>query len=67
MPYIQCDIAVGLSDEKKRLLVERMTEVTHQAIGSAYAHINVVLREHASSNLGEAGKPNRCLISKQSS
>jgi 4-oxalocrotonate tautomerase family enzyme len=67
MPYIQCDLEVGLSDEKKRQLVERMTEVTHKAIGSAYGHINVVLREHASSNLGEAGKPNRCLISKQSS
>jgi 4-oxalocrotonate tautomerase family enzyme len=67
MPYIQCDIEVGLSDEKKRLLVQRMTEVTHEAIGSAYGHINVVLREHPSSNLGEAGKPNRCLISKQSS
>jgi 4-oxalocrotonate tautomerase family enzyme len=67
MPYIQCDVEVGLSDEKKRLLVQRMTEVTHKAIGSAYGHINVVLREHPSSNLGEAGKPNRCLISKQSS
>ena len=32
MPFIQCDIEVGLSDEKKRLLVERMTEVTHKAI-----------------------------------
>jgi 4-oxalocrotonate tautomerase family enzyme len=66
MPFIQCDLEVGLSDEKKRQLVERMTEVTHKAIGSAYGHINVVLREHASSNLGEAGKPNRRLISKSS-
>jgi 4-oxalocrotonate tautomerase family enzyme len=64
MPFIQCDLEVGLSDEKKRQLVERMTEVTHKAIGSAYGHINVVLREHPSSNLGEAGKPNRRLISK---
>jgi 4-oxalocrotonate tautomerase family enzyme len=67
MPFIQCDLEVGLSDEKKRQLVERMTEVTHKAIGSAYGHINVVLREHPSSNLGEAGKPNRRLITKQSS
>jgi 4-oxalocrotonate tautomerase family enzyme len=67
MPFIQCDLEVGLSDEKKRQLVERMTEVTHRAIGSAYGHINVVLREHPSSNLGEAGKPNRRLISKPSS
>jgi 4-oxalocrotonate tautomerase family enzyme len=67
MPYIQCDIEIGLSDEKKHLLVQRMTEVTHKAIGSAYGHINVVLREHPSSNLGEAGEPNRRLISRQSS
>ena len=67
MPFIQCDLEVGLSDEKKRQLVERMTEVTHKAIGSAYGHINVVLREPPSFNLGEAGKPNRRLISKPSS
>ena len=30
MPYIQCDIEAGLSDENKRQLVIRMTEVTHQ-------------------------------------
>ena len=65
MPYIQCDIEAGLSDENKRQLVIRMTEVTHQAIGSAYGHINVVLREHPSANLGEAGEPDRHLISGQ--
>ena len=63
MPFIQCDLEAGLSDSEKRDLVKRMTEVTHQAIGSAYGHINVVLREHPSSNLGEAGKADRGLIS----
>jgi 4-oxalocrotonate tautomerase family enzyme len=63
MPFIQCDLEAGLSDTEKRDLVKKMTEVTHKAIGSAYGHINVVLREHPSSNLGEAGEADRGLIS----
>jgi 4-oxalocrotonate tautomerase family enzyme len=63
MPFIQCDLETGLSDSEKRDLVKKMTEITHQAIGSAYGHINVVLREHPSSNLGEAGEADRGLIS----
>jgi len=65
MPFIQCDIEQGLSDEKKRRLVKRMVEVTHKAIGSANAHINVVLREHPSVNIAEAGEPDRHLITGQ--
>jgi len=63
MPFIQCDLEVGLSDSEKRDLVKKMTEITHKAIGSAYGHINVVLREHPSSNIGEAGVADRGLIS----
>ena len=64
MPYIQCDLEVGLSDEEKTALIRKMVEVTHKTIGSAYGHINVVLREHPASNLAEAGEPGRALISK---
>ncbi len=67
MPFIQCDIEAGLSDEQKQKLIKRMTEVTHKAIGSSVAHINVVLREHASANLGEAGETGRKLISARGS
>ena len=63
MPFIQCDLEVGLSENEKRDLVKRMIEVTHKSIGSAYGHINVVLREHPSSNIGEAGEVDRGLIS----
>ncbi len=63
MPFIQCDLEVGLSDSEKRDLVKKMTEITHKAIGSAYGHINVVLRVHPRSNLGEAGVADRGLIS----
>ncbi len=62
MPFIQCDLQEGLTNEQKELLVRKMTEVTHKAIGSAYRHINVVLREHPGSNLGEAGQVNRDLM-----
>ena len=63
MPYIQCDLEQGLSNSQKKELVRRMAEVTHRAIGSAMAHINVVLREHPSVNLLEAGEGDRALIS----
>jgi len=65
MPFIQCDLEVGLSDSEKRALVKKMTDITHKAIGSAYGHINVVLREHPASNLGEAGEAGRALVSKR--
>lgn len=65
MPFIQCDIEVGLSDEQKTEIVRRMTEVTHKAIGSSVAHINVVLREHPAANLGETGRTNMRIISSQ--
>ena len=67
MPFIQCDLEAGLSENEKRDLVTRMIEVTHKSIGSAYGHINVVLREHPSSNIGEAGEADRGLISARSS
>jgi len=67
MPFIQCDLEVGLNDNEKRDLVKKMTEVTHKAIGSADGHINVVLREHPASNIGEAGVADRGLISARTS
>jgi len=65
MPFIQCDLEAGLSDEEKLALVKTMTEITHKAIGSAYGHINVVLREHPAANIGEAGEAGRALVSKR--
>jgi len=62
MPFIQCDIEAGLSDEEKVEIVRRMTQVTHKAIGSSVAHINVVLREHPAANLGETGQAAQRLV-----
>lgn len=64
MPLIQCDIEIGLSDEQKKRLVKRITEVTHDAIGSAYNHINVVIREHPSSNMGQGGEVRDAIMSR---
>jgi 4-oxalocrotonate tautomerase family enzyme len=65
MPFIQCDIEVGLSDEQKTEIVRRMVEVTNKAIGSSCEHINVVIREHPKANIGETGKTNLGLVSRQ--
>ncbi|WP_162931665.1 tautomerase family protein [Mesorhizobium sp. DCY119] len=65
MPFIQCDIEQGLSNEQKTEIVRRMIEVTNKAIGSSCDHINVVLREHPTANIGETGKTNLGLISRQ--
>jgi len=65
MPFIQCDLEVGLSESEKIALVTKMTEITHRSIGSAYGHINVVLREHHASNIGEAGEAGKALISRR--
>ena len=65
MPFIQCDIEEGLSDEKMTEIIRRMVAVTNKAIGSSCEHINVVIREHPTANIGETGKTNLGLISRQ--
>jgi 4-oxalocrotonate tautomerase family enzyme len=64
MPFITVDLEQGLTDPEKKALVNKMTEITHRCIGSAMEHINIVLREHPASNIGEAGQAGRALISK---
>jgi phenylpyruvate tautomerase PptA (4-oxalocrotonate tautomerase family) len=55
MPFIQCDIEHGLSDTQKSELLHRIAAVTNEAIGSSYKDINVILREHSTSNMLEGG------------
>ena len=63
MPFITCDLEEGLTESEKQVLITKMTEITHRCIGSAMEHINIVLREHPASNIGEAGQAGRALIS----
>ena len=56
MPFIHVDLQTGLTDEEKIELTRKIVEITHDAIGSAVEHINVVLRDWPGSNIVEAGR-----------
>jgi phenylpyruvate tautomerase PptA (4-oxalocrotonate tautomerase family) len=56
MPFIHVDLEAGLTEEQKIELTRRIVEVTHDAIGSAPGHINVVIRDWPAANIVEAGR-----------
>jgi 4-oxalocrotonate tautomerase len=56
MPFIECHIAAGLSEPRKRQLIREIVEVTYEAIGSDPKIINVVLHEHPVANLSVSGR-----------
>ncbi len=56
MPFIQVDIATGLTDAQLAELREQIVEVVHDAIGSTRAHINVAIRQLPPSGIVEAGR-----------
>jgi 4-oxalocrotonate tautomerase len=56
MPFIECHIAAGLSEQRKGQLIREIVEVTHEAIGSDPKIINVVLHEHPAANLSVSGR-----------
>jgi 4-oxalocrotonate tautomerase family enzyme len=56
MPFIHVDLEAGLTEEQKIELTRRIVEVTHDAIGSARGHINVVIRDWPGANIVEAGR-----------
>lgn len=55
MPFIQVDIAEGLTRPQLAEMRERIVEVVHDAIGSARAHVNVAIRELPADRIVEAG------------
>ncbi len=58
MPFIQCHISSGLSQARKRQLIRDIVTVTHEAIDSDPAIINVILHEHPEVNLSVSGRTN---------
>jgi len=56
MPFIHVDLETGLTEAEKVELTRRIVEVTHDAIGSAVGHINVVVRDWPGANIVEAGR-----------
>ena len=64
MPYIQVEMQQGLPPEKKKAMVSEIVTLVNKTIGSSRAHINVALIELPPENLGEAGEPDRRLLSR---
>lgn len=55
MPIIQMDIKQSLTDDQAQRLGAEAVDVVHEAIGSAKAHINVVIRHGSGTKIVEAG------------
>ena len=55
MPIIQMDLKSALTDEQAESLGEEAVEVVHASIGSAKAHINVIIRHATGTRIIEAG------------
>jgi phenylpyruvate tautomerase PptA (4-oxalocrotonate tautomerase family) len=56
MPYICCDVQEGLSDRQKERLVDEITRITHEMIGSPIPYIHVAVREFSRSSIVQSGR-----------
>jgi 4-oxalocrotonate tautomerase/trans-3-chloroacrylic acid dehalogenase beta subunit len=56
MPYIECHIASGLTQSRKKQLIRDIVKVTHETIGSDPKIINVLLFEHSPENMSISGR-----------
>ena len=59
MPYICCDLQEGLTDRQKERLVDEITRITHEAIGSPIPYIHVAIREFPRSAIVQSGQRGR--------
>lgn len=58
MPFIECHIKSGLSQERRVQLIRDIIQVTHDAIGSDPKIINVILHEHPAGNISISSRIN---------
>jgi phenylpyruvate tautomerase PptA (4-oxalocrotonate tautomerase family) len=56
VPFIECHISAGLTQERRSELIHDIIQVTHDAIGSDPKIINVVLHEHPAGNLSVSSR-----------
>lgn len=56
MPIATINIIEGRSDEKKELLIEKVTMAIHESIGAPIETIRVILNEMPKQHYGIAGK-----------
>ncbi|WP_042877530.1 tautomerase family protein [Cupriavidus necator] len=61
MPFIECHIKAGLTQEIRDII-----QVTHDSIGSDPKIINVILHEHPSENISISSRINGEEFSKKS-
>jgi len=58
VPFIECHIKSGLSQERRVQLIRDIIQVTHDAIGSDPKIINVILHEHPAGNVSISSRIN---------
>jgi len=58
VPFIECHIKSGLSQERRVQLIRDIIQVTHDAIGSDPKIINVILHEHPAGNISISSRIN---------
>jgi 4-oxalocrotonate tautomerase/trans-3-chloroacrylic acid dehalogenase beta subunit len=58
VPFIECHIKSGLSQERRVQLIRDIIQVTHEAIGSDPKIINVILHEHPAGNISISSRIN---------
>ncbi|MDA1476732.1 4-oxalocrotonate tautomerase [Bacillus sp. CLL-7-23] len=56
MPYVTVQMLEGRTDEQKRNLVEKVTEVVSETTGAPVEKIAVIIEEMKKENYGVAGK-----------
>ena len=57
MPIVQIQMLSGRSDDQKRRLIEEMTRVMNEVVGTPVDRIHVVINEFDAGNWGRGGVP----------
>lgn len=58
MPFIECHVKQGLSQERRERLMRDIIQVTHDSIGSDPKIINVIIHEHPATNISVSSRIN---------
>ena len=58
MPFIECHIKTGLSQDRREQLMRDIIQVTHDSIGSDPKIINVIIHEHPATNISISSRIN---------
>lgn len=56
MPYVQIDMLEGRTEEQKRQLVAKVTEVISETANCPPTAVHIIIRDMAKHNLGQGGK-----------